>query len=126
MSKRLTCAEIESIVHSGEGYNAEFKIRVPNKVKEITEEVCAFANSTGGVVLIGVSDENIIHGLEIDNAKRSAIQNSLNDINPQLQTDFYSVDIEGKTVWVIEVESGIQKPYVLSGVLYVRQGPNTQ
>lgn len=126
MSKRLTCAEIESIVHSGEGYNAEFKIRVPNKVKEITEEVCAFANSTGGVVLIGVSDENIIHGLEIDNAKRSAIQNSLNDINPQLQTDFYSVDIEGKTVWVIEVESEKQKPYVLSGVLYVRQGPNTQ
>lgn len=34
--------------------------------------------------------------------------------------------MEGKTVWVIEVNSGTQKPYVLSGAIYVRQGPNTQ
>jgi ATP-dependent DNA helicase RecG len=126
MNKRITRAEIESIVHSGEGYNAEFKIRVPNKVKELTEEVCAFANSAGGVVLIGVSDDNVIHGVEIDNAKRSAIQNSINEINPHLPTDFYSVNIDEKMVWVIEVDTGIQKPYVLSGAIYVRQGPNTQ
>ncbi|GGF44426.1 putative DNA binding domain-containing protein [Echinicola rosea] len=36
------------------------------------------------------------------------------------------VDVEGKTVWVIEVNTGSQKPYVLSGAIYVRQGPNTQ
>lgn len=126
MNKKITAAEIESIVHSGEGYNAEFKIRVPGKVKELTEEVCAFANSAGGMVLIGISDDNTIHGVEIDNAKRSAIQNSLNEINPHLQTDFYSVDIDGKIVWIIEVDTGIQKPYVLSGAIYVRQGPNTQ
>lgn len=126
MSKRLTPAEIESIVHSGEGYNAEFKIRVPAKAKELTEEICAFANSAGGVVLIGVSDDNVIHGVEIDNSKRSTIQNSLNDINPHLLTVFYPVDIDGKTVWVIEVNTGTQKPYVLSGAIFVRQGPNTQ
>jgi ATP-dependent DNA helicase RecG len=122
----MTPAEIEGIVHSGEGYNAEFKIRVPNKVKELTEEVCAFANSAGGVVLIGVGDDNVIRGVKIDNVQRSAIQNSLNEINPNLSTDFYSVDIDGKTVLVIDVNTGTQKPYVLSGAIYVRQGPNTQ
>jgi ATP-dependent DNA helicase RecG len=126
MNAKLTPSDIESIIQSGEGYNAEFKIRVPNKIKELTEEVCAFANSAGGVVLIGVSDDNSIHDTDIDNRKRSAIQNSLKEINPHLQTDFYSVDIHGKTVWVIEVNSATQKPYVLSGVIYVRQGPNTQ
>ncbi len=126
MNIKLTSTDIESIVQSGEGYNAEFKIRVPNRVKELTEEICAFANSAGGVLLIGVSDENVIHGVDIDNAKRSAIQNSINEINPHLPTDFYSVNVNGKTVWVIEVNTGAQKPYVLSGAIYVRQGPNTQ
>jgi ATP-dependent DNA helicase RecG len=126
MNNQLTSAEIESIVQSGEGYNAEFKIRVPNKVKELSEEICAFANSAGGILLIGVSDDNVIKGIEIDNGKQSAIQNSLNEINPHLPVEFYSVDVSGRTVWVIEVNTGGQKPYALSGAIYVRQGPNTQ
>lgn len=126
MNKRLTSAEIESIVQSGEGYNAEFKIRLPLKVKELSEEICAFANSAGGVLLIGVSDDNVIHGVDIDNGKRSSVQNSINEIDPHLDVDVYSVDVYGKRVWVLEVNTGSQKPYALSGALYVRQGPNTQ
>ncbi|MGB5988315.1 MAG: ATP-binding protein [Marinifilaceae bacterium] len=34
--------------------------------------------------------------------------------------------MEGKEVVVIEVVSGSQKPYTLSGAIYVRQGPNSQ
>lgn len=126
MLTQLTPNDIRSMVHAGEGYNAEFKIRVPNKVKEITEEICAFANSAGGILWIGVSDDNVIHGVSIDNGKRSAIQNSLSDINPHLATDFYAVEVDGKMVWVIEVNTGIQKPYAVSGAIYIRQGPNTQ
>jgi ATP-dependent DNA helicase RecG len=36
------------------------------------------------------------------------------------------VEVDGKTVGVIEVPSGQNKPYVLSGAIYVRIGPNTQ
>ena len=78
----VTPADIQSIVASGEGYNAEFKVSVPSKVRELTEEVCAFANAAGGIVLIGVDDKNRILGITIDNAKRSAIQNSIGDITP--------------------------------------------
>jgi|SRR5690554_870904 len=126
MQNKLTPQNIKNIVKAGEGYNAEFKVRLPNKLKEITEEICAFANSSGGTLLIGVDDHNVIHGVNIANGKRSAIQNSINEITPHLPTDIYSVDVDGKTVWVITVNSGIRKPYVLSGVIYVRQGPNTQ
>ncbi|MCE7053897.1 helix-turn-helix domain-containing protein [Algoriphagus sp. AGSA1] len=126
MKKFLNTASLLSLIQSGEGYNVEFKIRVPSKLKELSEEICAFSNAAGGVLLIGVSDDNIIHGAEIDNTKRSAIQNSLNEINPHIPTSLYPVKVEGKTVWVIEVDSGTQKPYVLSGAIYVRQGPNTQ
>jgi ATP-dependent DNA helicase RecG len=115
-----------SIVNSGEGYNAEFKVNIPTNMKSITEEVCAFANASGDVVLIGVDDKNKIKGVEIDNNKRSALQNSLKEISPTLQCDFYMLEVEGKSVAVIEVPSGINKPYVLSGAIYVRQGPNSQ
>ncbi|MFW5760685.1 MAG: ATP-binding protein [Cyclobacteriaceae bacterium] len=126
MNNQLTPTSLLSLIQSGEGYNAEFKVRVPKKLKELSEEICAFANAAGGVLLIGVGDDNKIHGAEIDNSKRSAIQSALNDINPHITTGLYPVAIEGKTIWVIEVNSGPQKPYVLSGAIYVRQGPNTQ
>lgn len=126
MNNQLTPSSLLSLIQSGEGYNVEFKVRIPSKLKELSEEICAFANAAGGVLLIGVRDDNQIHGVEIDNAKRSAIQNSLNEINPHIPTSLYTVAVKGKTIWVIEVNSGPQKPYVLSGAIYVRQGPNTQ
>jgi len=122
----LNPTEIKSIIASGEGYNAEFKVSIPSKIKEITEEVCAFANASGGVVLIGVDDANTIKGITIDNAKRSAIQNSINEISPVLKCDFNIIEVDGKNIAVIEVPSGQNKPYVLSGAIYVRQGPNSQ
>lgn len=122
----LNPTEIKSIIAAGEGYNAEFKVSVPSKIKEITEEICAFANASGGVVLIGVDDANTIKGIIIDNAKRSAIQNSINEISPVIKCDFNIVEIDGIDIAVIEVPSGQNKPYVLSGAIYMRQGPNSQ
>lgn len=122
----LSKEEIKEIAQSGEGYNAEFKVSLPANVKSVTEEVCAFANAAGGTVLIGVDDKNIIKGVTIDNSKRSALQNSINEITPKLHCQFYMVDVDGKEVWVIDVPSGPTKPYVLSGAMYVRQGPNSQ
>lgn len=122
----LTDIELKAIVFSGEGYNAEFKVRFPSKIKEITEEICAFANAAGGTLLIGVDDSNIIKGVSFDNTKRSALQNSINEISPSLHCEIYILDIDGKEIVVIEVPSGDHKPYVLSGAIYVRQGPNSQ
>ena len=122
----LTINDIKYMAHSGEGYNVEFKESVPKKVRELAEEICAFANSAGGYLLIGINDENKIVGVEIDNTKRSAIQDAVGNISPQIQVKTYPVDVDGKTVWVIDVPSGQRKPYLLSGSIYVREGANTQ
>ena len=47
----LNTENIQSLIDSGEGYNVEFKVRVPSKVRELTEEICAFANADGGYLL---------------------------------------------------------------------------
>lgn len=122
----LSIAEIRLLVASGEGYNVEFKKSIPSKIKEITEEICAFANASGGTLFIGVDDYNMFQGVSFNNAKRSALQNSINEITPSLHCDFYTANIDTKDILIIEVPSGLNKPYVLSGVIYVRQGPNSQ
>jgi len=122
----MTAEGIKQLVLSGEGFHAEFKISVPSKVKDLTAEICAFANSAGGTVLIGVDDSNIIQGVTIDNSRRSSIQNSIREISPPLKCNLEIVNVDGKNIGVIEVKSGQKKPYVLSGAIFVRNGSNTQ
>lgn len=122
----LTTETIQSLVDSGEGYNVEFKVRVPSKVRELTEEICAFANADGGYLLIGVDDSGKIAGAELGNDKRSAIQGSISEMSPTLNCELYPVNVGGKTIWVIEVPSGNNKPYIFSGSIYVREGANSQ
>ncbi len=122
----MTAEQIKSLIALGEGYQAEFKVSVPSKVRDLTEEVCAFANAAGGVLLIGVDDANVIKGVSIDNAKRSSIQNNISEINPKLNCTLEIVNVDGLDVGVLNVPSGKNKPYIFSGAIYVRVGPNTQ
>ncbi len=122
----LTEKDIRELVHGGEGFNVDFKRSVPSKVRDIAEEVCSFANSAGGYVLIGVDNGNQIIGIEIDNNKRSAIQDAIGEISPMLHYNMYRVDVDGKDVWVIDVPSGKNKPYFFSGSTYIREGANCQ
>lgn len=80
----ITAEEIKSLAISGEGYNVEFKLRIPSKIKEIVLELCAFANSEGGYLILGVDDDGEIYGIEIDNVTRSRIQNGIRDISPNI------------------------------------------
>lgn len=122
----LTANDIKELAHSGEGFNVDFKRSVPPKVRDIAEEVCSFANSAGGYVLIGIDNDNQIVGSEIDNNKRSAIQDAIGEISPMLHYNMCRVEVDGKDVWVIDVPSGKNKPYFFSGSTYIREGANCQ
>ena len=126
MSNMLKPEEIKSIVRSGEGYNADFKLCVPKKVRELSQDVCAFANSEGGYILIGINNKDQIVGVTIDNTKCSAIQDAVRDISPVIHVNTYSVDVDGKMIWVMDIPLGKDKPYVTSGTIYVRENTNSQ
>ena len=122
----ITAEDIKKMAERGESYNVDFKVVVPQKVRDITEEVCSFANAAGGCVLIGIDDHGTIKGAVIDNSKRSAIQGSIGEISPALHCDMYSVDVDGKDVWVVEVPAGRHVPYFFGGSVFVREGANSQ
>src|SRR5574344_1840695 len=125
-SNMITAEEIKRMAERGESFNVDFKVVVPQKVRDITEEVCSFANAAGGFVLIGIDGRGVIKGTTIDNSKRSAIQDSIGEISPALHTELYSVDVDGKEVWVVEIPAGRQVPYFFGGSVFVREGANSQ
>jgi ATP-dependent DNA helicase RecG len=118
--------KLSEIIKLGEGYQAEFKSAVPSKVKELAEEICAFANAAGGLLLLGVNDNNEVCGVDADNKLLSRIQDAINEIKPRLVCQLQVVETNHKKIILVSVPSGDSKPYVLSGSVFVRMGPNTQ
>ena len=76
----LSVEQFLQLVGKGEDSQVEFKVGLPSKVCELAEEVCGLANAEGGFVFVGVDDDNQIVGASIDNAKRSAVIDSLGEI----------------------------------------------
>lgn len=115
--------ELELILQEGEGFNIEFKQSIS---KDIAEEVCAFANAAGGTLLIGITNDNKICGIQSDNTLRSRIVHSLDAIDPKLDVHYEEIRYQDKTVIALTCNSGKKKPYTVSGAIFIRIGPNSQ
>ena len=56
----MTQAALRRLISLGEGQSLEFKQSLPD---DLGRELCAFANSAGGKILIGVADDGSIKPL---------------------------------------------------------------
>lgn len=119
----MTIQEFEHILKQGEGYNIEFK---RNLNKEITKEICSFLNSSGGKIIIGINDDNTVHGIKLTNGNRSEIYSFLQPVTPRPEITVSDFNYKGKDIIIVDVEPGKDKPYITAGLLYVRIGANAQ
>ena len=115
----MTKNELENIIQEGESYKIEFKESVD---KTFVEEVCAFANSSGGRLLIGISDSGKIVGTDTSNSARSKIQDTIR----QIQSDINCVIEVFENIIILNVPEGEDKPYGCANGFYLRVGPNSQ
>jgi len=111
--------DLDIILSRGESYTVEFK---ESADKSIADEVCAFANASGGKIYIGISDDGRATGADTSNAARSRLQDTINKIEPRLSLD---IDIFGNII-VVTVPEGINKPYSSPNGFFLRSGPNSQ
>jgi ATP-dependent DNA helicase RecG len=109
---------LKKLIHLGEGYRLELKESLD---KSFVEEVCAFANSGGGKIILGVSDKGMIKGINTDNSFRSRVQDTIK-LEPKLDV---TIAVVGNLI-VVDVPEGAEKPYACSKGFFVRIGPNTQ
>jgi predicted HTH transcriptional regulator len=119
--------EIVNRIRHGEDSRTQFK-REAIGIARLAEELTAFANADGGVILFGVDDDGTVAGL--DEAQRAVINrdlsNAANDgVRPAVypRTEFH--DIDGKVVLAVIVPEGCAKPYAdKSGAYWTKSGPD--
>ena len=119
---------IEEIL-AGESKNVEFKEKLPDKSMKYMKSVVAFANGSGGKIIFGIADktrEVIGFGREDVFKIMDAIANAVSDsCEPAIIPDITLQTIDGKTVVVVEVSAGRQRPYYIKSLgkesgVYVR------
>jgi len=106
----------------------EFKSIATN---EVYKKVVAFANTQGGVLLVGMNDDGNVDGLnEIDDVYMHVTNGIRDNIVPDV-TVFTKYTLQSDNTIRIEILEGANKPYYLkskglnpSGV-YVRQGTSS-
>ena len=125
---------IEEIL-AGESKNVEFKENLPEKSIKYMKSVVAFANGTGGKIIFGIADktrEVVGFGKEDVFKKMDAIANAVSDsCEPAIIPDITLQTVDGKTVIVVEVSEGRQRPYYIKalgrdGGVYVRVAGTTR
>ncbi|MDA3799177.1 MAG: putative DNA binding domain-containing protein [Kiritimatiellae bacterium] len=57
---------IKQMLEKGEGLNCEFKEAVNSLPKNLFETVCAFLNTDGGTIILGVDDFGKVVGVNPD------------------------------------------------------------
>ena len=108
---------VEDTMFSGESKNIEYKVSLPDKSEKYMKTIVAFANTQGGKLIVGVDDKtHQIVGVENDVLFQlmDGIANAVSDsCVPQIIPDIEPQTVSGKTVIVVSVEAGKNRPYYL-------------
>ena len=95
---------IEKIV-LGEDSTMEFKREVPNR-DNMADEIAAFANAQGGMILIGVDDNKEIIGIKLqklDNVEKTVVEICNDSIEPTVPIFTEKLRLDGKNLLKIEI-----------------------
>ena len=122
------------VILAGESKNIEFKEALPERSIKYMKPVVAFANGSGGKIIFGISDKTReVVGFNKEDVfkKMDAIANAVSDsCEPAMIPDITLQTVDGKTIIVVEVSEGRQRPYYIKvlgreGGVYVRVAGTT-
>ena len=115
----MTEQQLNEIIAQGEDYYHEFKRSMSS---DFNTELVAFANASGGTILLGVDDDRTIHGITINNRLRSKIQTIASSCDPTVPIELEQTN----NVLIVRIPEGQEKPYRCAGGFYLRVGANSQ
>lgn len=106
---------LTAYLSKGEGENLEFKQRLNDEYK-IAKTLCAFANTTGGVILIGIKDDKSVVGVDPEEEKHILEKAAGFIINPPvtlLMEEIYLESAHGEelTTLKVSVAESNEKPH---------------
>lgn len=143
---RIPDESIRQLIAKGEGCTIEFKstmrmnLHTQKQDKEIEiawlKAVAAFMNTDGGTLLLGVSDDGTVQGLEADNFASDDkcqlhFKNVINQyigVEAHKNLSFNLVSIDGKQIGVVSCARSSEPVYLRTGRsedFYIRSGPSS-
>lgn len=122
---------IRDILARGESVHVEFKSATID-LETLGETICAFLNSGGGQIVVGVRDDGHIDG-EVSKKKIESMLKQLSGgtapgglISPNAVWDVSEEPLDDGTVAIIDVPGGGDVPYVFRDSIFIRVGSNTR
>lgn len=119
-------------IQKGESKTLEFKQQLP-KGQQIAKTLIAFANGSGGKLIVGVTDDRQLVGIQDDIFElQDKITSMIYELcTPQLAAQIYIENIDGVELLVVEVARGSLFPYYLKSVgreqgTYIRLGASNR
>ena len=79
----MNIEQIKELLQQGEGLNVEFKKAKNTLPGNLFETVCAFLNSDGGYILLGVDDKGVVIGVNSNNIEQMKTNLANLSNNPQ-------------------------------------------
>lgn len=105
--------EIREIIEKGETGRIEFKSDKEKNI-DFAREIAAFANGSGGYLLVGVEDDGTVSGVSNPLKFEEKIYNICTDsIRPVVTPELWKYKIEEKDVFCFYVSLGFSKPYAI-------------
>jgi len=108
---RFQQLSLPELVAGGENEQTEFK-RLVHSPSKIAKPITAFANSTGGVILIGVDDDRRIVGIHSEKETLEIIHEAFRfHIDPEPEIDIYVEEFKRRLVLMVFVPESPDKPH---------------
>jgi len=114
--------EILQLIKQGESDSLELK-RSLGERREIVETAAAFANASGGIILVGVSPQQEIIGVQIGTDTLESLANSIKqNTDPAVLPAISVVQVKDEQIIAIEVDESTVKPVLAYNKPFKRVG----
>ena len=97
--------ELTEKIYLGEDATIEFKRELPHR-EGLADEIVAFANANGGMILIGVGDDSQIVGIDrqdLDSTEKTVVEICSDNIDPMVHITTEKLRIDDKILLKIDV-----------------------
>ncbi|MDO8531192.1 MAG: putative DNA binding domain-containing protein [Dehalococcoidia bacterium] len=123
----MTQEELLALIKQGEGQQLEFKESL-KETKQAIEALCAFVHAVGGTVLIGVTNDGHICGVQLGKKGIEVFANTIRqNTKPPLAPFLFQVESGGNTVLAAQIVPDMHNTlYQSYGKSFIRMGKTTQ
>jgi len=126
---------VKELLKSEEGVQLDFKQSITNQMK-ISKTMAAFANTTGGKLVIGISDNRQVIGIDADEEMFMVEEANRKHISPPIDFSFEIYEInhideeklkDELLILIVSIPESLHKPHYIQGsnlinTFYIRKG----